>query len=121
VVENPQKLIEGTEMRQGKVRTKADEDSQGDNGDGGAKKGKKGAKGGGMPGPGGDGIPGGPGPGSKGPVSAGPSQEQIQAFMQQMQNATPEARRDLINNIPDVAKRDQVRQFLRDKGLQVAD
>jgi len=123
VVENPQKLVtDGSELKQGKVRSKGDDDSShGDNGDGG-KKGKKGAKGAAGP----DSFPGGPGAGPggspKGPNVAAPNQEQVQAFLRQMESApTPEARRDLINRIPDPAARDQARQFMRDKGLQVAD
>jgi HlyD family secretion protein len=116
VVENPQKLVtDGSELKQGRVRTKSDEESQGD-GDGGKKK-KSSKNAGGAPAT--ETVPA--PDGTKGPAAvAGPSQEQIQAFMQQMQNATPEQRRDMLNSIPDAAKREQVRQFLQGKGLQVA-
>jgi len=115
VVENPQKLIsEGSDLKQGKIRSKNEEDSQEGGESGGKKGGKKGGKGPAGVAPGSD-------AGGKGPGGSAPNQEQIQAFMQKMENATPEARRDLINNIPDAAGRDRVRQFMRDKGLQVAD
>jgi HlyD family secretion protein len=120
VVENPQKLVtEGSDLKQGKVRSKSDEQSQGD-GDSG-KKGKKGKGAGAGP----DAYPGAPGGGAAGAVekSAGgpPSQEMMQAFMQQMENATPEARRDRLNMIPDTAARDKARQYLQGKGLKIAD
>jgi HlyD family secretion protein len=123
VVENPQKLItDGSDLKPGKVRSKNEEESQGDGGEGG-KKGKKGGKSAGGVAPGAD-MPGGPnaGPGTapKGPVGA-PNQEQAQAFMQQMESATPEVRRDMLNRIPEGAARDRARQYMRDKGLQIAD
>jgi multidrug resistance efflux pump len=118
IVLNPQPLLAAdSELKPGKVRVKGEDNGHGGPGDEGGKKGKKGGK---------KGPPGGPpvGPG-KGPVVQGPggapSQEQIQQFREMMRTATPQQRRDMLNRIPDPAKRDQARQKLRQDGLEVAD
>ncbi len=127
VVQNPQPLLgEDSDLKPGKVRVKHEDDDQG-GGDNG-KKGKKGAKkkGGPSPVPGPDSPSPGVGPGTK-KVAAGmppgggmvPSEEQKQAFIRKMRDATPEQRRDMINGFPE-AFRDQARQALRQQNLEIA-
>jgi hypothetical protein len=132
VVQNPRPLLtDDSDLKPGKDRSKATEDSQGssDNGQKGSKKSKKKANGPGPFSPGGPGPAspgGGPSPGA-GPGAGGagfggpPNAQQAAAFMEKMRTATPAERRDMINRIPDGAARDRVRQGLRGQGLEVAD
>jgi hypothetical protein len=133
IVMNPQPLLkEDSDLKPGKVRSKSDDDSQGQGGSdsgkkggkkkgNGASKGPEGGKGPVGPGP----VPGpgpGPGAGEKGPPGGGaPTEQQKQAFMEKFRQATPAQRRDWINAIPDPAVRERVRQALREKGMEVAD
>jgi len=122
VVQNPQSLLsEDSDLKPGKVRSKNEDDGQG-SGDGEGKKGKKGSK------KKSNGVSPSPGPGLKapgagpaaGPTAGGPpSDAQKQVFLQKMRDATPEQRRDMINQIPE-AFRDQARQRLRDQHIDVA-
>jgi HlyD family secretion protein len=129
VVQNPAPLLQGSEMRPGRIR-KSSESDDADHGDGGKKDGKKKDNGKGLGGPKGPPMPGAvpgaePGAGPRpGPAAAGkgvggaPNPQMMQQFL----NATPAQRRDLLKqNIPDAAVRDRIRQKLRDQGLEVAE
>jgi HlyD family secretion protein len=110
VVQNPQKLLsDDSDMKPGKARVRADADADGGKGD--DKKGDKGKKKG--AGPAGAQQIGG---------MADPAQkaQMEQAFMEKMQSATPEQRRDIINSIPEQF-REAARTKLRSKGMDVAD
>jgi len=130
VVQDPKSLLpEDSDLKPGRPRSRNDDspDSGGGEGD------KKGKKGGGKKKTGGASPPAGSGPASPGavprgaaPAAAGdgapagaPSAEQKQAFMQKMRDATPEQRRDMINQAPE-AFRDRIRQTLREQSLEIA-
>lgn len=110
VVQNPQKLLaEDSELKPGKLRVKSESESESPGDD---KKGDKKAK---------KKAPNAPAaPAGKDFGGPQPNPQQVQAFFEKMQNSTPEQRRDMINNIPDVGARDRARDALREKGLPVA-
>jgi multidrug resistance efflux pump len=117
VVENPRPLLsDDSDMKPGKVRAKADDADSAPGDNGGAKgkgKGKKKADGNG--GAGNKGVSGAP----NGAPSA-EAQQKFQQFWTELQSATPERRRDMINGLP-AEYRDRVRQGAVDKGLKIAD
>jgi multidrug resistance efflux pump len=122
VVQNPTPLLQGSDMRAGRVRSKGDDSDGPEGGEGGKKGGKKKGNGKGFGGPKGPPVPGaGPGPGAAGKGVAGaPSPEQMQAFSDMMRGKTPAERRDFINRLPE-ERRAGARQFLRSQNLDVAE
>jgi len=126
VVLIPQALLgEDSDLKPGKIRSKNEDDGQGSGGSDSGKKGKKGSKkktkGASPPSGPGPALPGAGPAAAAGDLGSGapPSAEKKQAFMQKMRDATPEQRRDMINQAPE-AVRDQFRQFLRDQSLEIA-
>jgi HlyD family secretion protein len=118
VIQNPTPLIKDSEMKAGKSRTKAEDESQA-GGDAGKKDkkgpGKKDAAG--SPGVSGPAGPGGPGGFQMTPEQKAAAQK---ALLEKMQPLSPEARRDFLNGLPDTF-RDQARQLLRNANMEVAD
>jgi multidrug resistance efflux pump len=128
VVQNPAPLLQGSEMRPGRIRKSSESDDADHGGGGGKKNGKKKGDGNGkgFGGPKGPPTPGagpgaGPGPKTaKGFGGGAPSQEQMQAFVNMMRSKTPAERRDFLKNLPE-DRRAGVRQFLRSQNLEVAE
>ena len=126
IVLNPQPLLsEGSELKPGRDRSKSnDADSSGGEGD--KKGGKKSSKKKGPNGPpaGRRASPGGVQVNRVGDAAAlevRPASRIAQAF-EKMPTASPAERRDMLKQlIPDAAKRQQVRDGMRSKGLEVAD
>jgi multidrug efflux pump subunit AcrA (membrane-fusion protein) len=131
VVLNPRPLLpEDTELRPAKARNRKTENGDGDGGNGGEKKNwKKKDNGSGPKGPGGPGgswNSTGKGPGTaeggKAPGGFDPAamQRKAEQFFSELRNLTPAQRRDRINALPE-AFREQTRQGVRAKGMEVAD
>jgi HlyD family secretion protein len=117
VVENPRPLLsEDSDMKPGKVRSKADEGDHGQGGDSnGQKKGKGKKK---LDGTGGAPTPGGPGQNPGGPPSAEQKAQMQQALLEKARGMTPAQRREMVNNIPEQF-RPQVQQLLRDNKMEI--